>query len=180
VRTWTWIVVLVTGVRVLAEGPCGDDRSMLFSCETARKDRFITICAREVVQGKTFADTQYIFGRDGQPELIYPSNPQDGKTRLFFSHRWKGDDYTVSIRFVSGAYTYRVTSVSHHAESNMDPAGSGPAGVEVTDVTGKRVARIECIERPYMFIDYLRLATACDLAQPLGAAACGEKPPVVK
>ena len=59
-------------------------------------------------------------------------------------------------------------------------AGSGPAGVEVTDAAGKRVARIECIERPYMFIDYLRLATACDLAQPLGAAACSEKPPVVK
>jgi hypothetical protein len=55
----------------------------------------------------------------------------------------------------------------------MDPEGSGPAGIEVTDGTGRRVATIPCIERPYMFIEYLRLATSCDLEHPKGRAACG-------
>lgn len=171
-------IVLVPRSSV-AEGICGDDRQILFSCETGKRERYITMCGREVVQDKEWTDTQYIFGTDALNELVYPENRADGKRRFFFSHQSRGNDYTVSIRFVSAGFTYRIYSISHHATSDMDPAGSGPAGVEVTDRTGHRVATIPCIERPYMFIEYLRLATSCDLQHPKGAAACRRNPVVI-
>jgi hypothetical protein len=52
--------------------------------------------------------------------------------------------------------------------------GGGPAGL-VTSRDGTLVERISCIERPYMFVSYMREAMSCDVANPYGAAACADE-----
>jgi hypothetical protein len=52
--------------------------------------------------------------------------------------------------------------------------------VTVSDARGKPLSTVRCIERPYMFPAYLQRALACDLKNPHGKAACGEKPYQVK
>ena len=109
---------------------------------------------------------QYRFGpENGPPELVFPKNPGEGKPTLFFSHEESKGDYRVTVRFTTGGYTYRVFSGSE----------SG-AGVRVEDAKGKRLATVECGERPQIFPDYLRLALPCDPLNPHGEAACRKSP----
>jgi hypothetical protein len=152
---------------------CTQDEQPLFICETNRKDKYVAICATEVEVGKKWRDIQYRFGPEDRAELVYPQNAREGASKLFFSHIERGTIYMVSVRFVSGGYTYRVESAG---DSASDPIGNGAAGVTVTDANGKTVADIQCIERPTLFAPYLQMALPCDLENPHGKAACGKDP----
>jgi len=139
----------------------------LFTCETDRAGRYVEICATEVVPGQKWRDIYYRFGAEGQPpELVFPARPQDGTNLFLFSHTVVGSDYRVSVRFISGPYTYTLYSNSAQAT----------AGVRVVDRAGKVISHARCIERPHMFPSYLQRALACDAQGPFGPAACGDKP----
>jgi hypothetical protein len=51
--------------------------------------------------------------------------------------------------------------------------GGGYAGLAVSK-DGALIERIDCAERPYMFISYMRESMSCDLANPYGEAACAD------
>ena len=99
------------------------------------------------------------------PELAFPADPSMGSPALFFSHEESNGDYRVSIRFSSGAFTYRVFSGSK----------SG-AGVQVDDAKGKKLSTLDCAESPAIFPEYLRQSLPCDPQNPHGAAACKKDP----
>lgn len=143
-----------------------DECNLLFSCET-RSGKFIRICGEQDEQNvDKWTNIQYRFGLDtAPPELAFPKDPAKGEPSLFFSHEEHKGDYRVTVRFSTGGYTYRVFSGSK----------SG-AGVEVTDSRGKKLATVECIERPLIFPEYLRLSLPCDPRNPHGAAACKKAP----
>jgi hypothetical protein len=144
-----------------------DCRDLLFSCETERSGKFIRVCAVEEEVGKRWSNIQYRFGPVEKPEMVFPLDPSRATAPpLFFSHENRKSGYYVSIRFSTGGYTYRVISESD---------GHG-AGVIVSGASGKVLSTINCIERPYMFPAYLQRALPCDLKNPHGKAACGEKP----
>jgi alpha-tubulin suppressor-like RCC1 family protein len=142
--------------------PC----QVLFSCQTA-SGKFIQICGeQDQTDVEKWRGITYRFGpANGPPELIYPKEPEKGRASLYFSHAEMGGDYQVSVRFVNGVYTYRVFSGSK----------SG-AGVLVEDGKGKRVATVNCIERPQLYAAYLWKSLPCDQKNIHGAAACQEKP----
>jgi hypothetical protein len=160
----TWLLLLFWQ----APSCAADTETVLFSCETERRGKFLGIYGVEQGSGELWKQIQYRFGREGVPEMVFPNNPGDGAQSLFFSHeeRGRGGDYRVSIRFTNGGYTYRLYSHS----------GDGGAGVRVHDSKGREVSRIRCIERPYMFPAYLQRSLACDEENPYGRAACGERP----
>lgn len=161
-------------------GVCGDDGDLLFACETDRAGKSIYICGYHDDSGKGWSGAQYLFGKEGAPELTYPQQAEEAKQRLFFSHHWKGPEYDYVIRFVSGSYTYRLEGAQRIKDSVMNPDNVDVAGITVTDKAGKRVARIDCAERPSAYTDDLRQALGCDMTTPNGAAACAEKAPKVK
>jgi hypothetical protein len=166
---WTLWVGLTLVSCVLASNPASaaDCLDALFTCETNRAGKYAQICATEVKVGEVWKDIYYRFGAEGvQPELVYPANPVPAKRVFFFSHTVVGSDYRVSVRLVSGDYTYRIYSNS----------GQGTAGVLVSDSRGNVVSNAKCIERPYMFPSYLQRALACDEETQYGAAACADKP----
>jgi hypothetical protein len=158
------VVVACCAVSLRAETPPGCDP--LFSCETAR-GRFIRICGeQDPAMIDRWSSIQYRFGpENGPPALVFPADAREAKPPLFFSHEEVKGDYRVSIRFSSGAYTYRVFSGSQ----------SG-AGVEVFDAKGKRLTTISCAEVPTIFPEYLRLSLPCDRQNPHGLAACAKIP----
>ena len=141
----------------------------LFVCETTH-GKTIRICGDQDESNlEKWTNIQYRFGPEhGPPELIFPEDPS-GKPALYYSHVETKGDYVVSVRFVNGAYTYRVYSGSN----------SG-AGVAVSDAKGKAVSSVACGERPELYSDYLRASLPCDPLNPHGAAACKENPFVVK
>jgi hypothetical protein len=98
--------------------------------------------------------------------MVYPADPDQGASSLFFSHEYRGGEYYVSVRFSTGGFTYRVFSYSDH----------GGAGVVVSNAKGRELKTIPCIEQPYVFPSYLQRALACDLKNPHGRAACREEP----
>ena len=157
-------------VYALASTPAGAADSCLdplFTCETNRGGKYAQICATEVKVGEVWKDIYYKFGAEGvEPELVYPARPVPGKRLFFFSHIVVASDYRVSVRFVSGGYTYRIYSNS----------GQGTAGVQVSDKKGDVISNARCIERPHMFPSYLQRALACDEETPYGTAACADKP----
>ena len=138
----------------------------LFACQT-QGGKVIRICGdQDETDVAKWSAIQYRFGPEsGPPELVFPPDADLEKPSLFFSHEERNGDYRVSIRFSTGAYTYRVFS----------GANSG-AGVDVEDGMGKLLSTIQCGERPEMYIEYLRLNLPCDPKNPHGAAACKEKP----
>lgn len=158
-----------TGVRTV----CDQDEEPLFICETNRKDKYLAICAVEEEVGTRWSAVQYRFGPEHRAELVYPADATQGASKMFFSHLTEGTIYRVSVRFQSGGFTYRVESAG---DSASDPVGDGAAGVTVTDASGKKVAQIDCIERPTLFAPYLQKALACDEENPHGKAACGATP----
>jgi len=157
-----------------AQRICEQEEATLFICETDKHEKYLGICALEDKPGETWSAVQYRFGDGNKAEFVYPANPEEGAKKLFFSHAVRGTIYGVSIRFVSGGYTYRVES---YGDDASDPPGNGVAGVTVTNASGKTVANITCIERPLMFASYLRMALACDPQNPHGKAGCAEPPP---
>jgi hypothetical protein len=143
----------------------------LFTCESDRAGKYISICATEVEPGSSWKDIQYQFGAENRPpELVYPTDASKGASLMYFSHVTRGSDYRVSVRFSTGGYTYRVFSTT----------GRDLAGVSVSDSHGKLVSTARCIERPRVFPTYLQRALPCDLENPHGRAACGNRPYVEK
>ena len=138
----------------------------LFVCETNQNEKYLAIYGIEQGPDEPWTDIQYRFGTEGQPpEMVFPKDPAKGAKSLFFSHRYlKNKDYYVSVRFVSGGYTYRVFSRSKDG-----------AGVTITDAKGKEHI-VACIERPYMFPTYLQRSLACDMKNPQGKGGCGRDP----
>jgi hypothetical protein len=134
------------------------------------------ICAVEEEVGKRWSAVQYRFGPEDGAEMVYPADARQGASRPFFSHAHEGSYYVVRIRFVSGGFTYLIDS---YGNEKSDPIGDGAAGVLVTDANGKTVAEIACAERPTMYAAYLRLALACDTANPAGKAGCTEPAPAL-
>jgi len=147
-----------------------DKCEQLFSCETGA-GKYIQICGeQDEADSSKWSGIQYRFGpADGPPELIFPKGPSKEGPSLFFSHEEQKGEYRVSVRFSTGGYTYRVYSTSKGEYE-------GGAGVRVSDSKGKLLADISCIERPQIFIDYLRKSLPCDMKNPHGAAACRESP----
>ncbi len=165
-------VVLSGGLalNIAFAGICQDeDYGPLFTCETEREGKHISICAKEEAAGEKWSAVQYQFGKEGHPEMVFPSDPEKGSTSLFFSHELSGGWYRVSVRFRVGNYSYKVYS---HARGERE----GDAGVLVTDQRGKTIADIKCAERPYMFPSYLQRALSCDIKNPHGKAACNDRP----
>lgn len=154
-----------------------NNEAPLFVCETGSAGKYVEICAVETEAGQ-WSNVQYRFGNDEKTELVYPADAAEGAKKLFFSHVRGKNSYTVNVRFKNGGYSYRVYSVARW-EGDEAPAEAmdGEAGVEVKDKKGKRVAVIECVERPMIFPEYLRRALACDADNPYGAEACAEVPP---
>lgn len=146
--------------------------SPLFSCETERKGKYLSIYGVEQGPGEPWTNIQYRFGAEGKPEeMVYPEDPALGAKLIFFSHEYlKSGAYHVSIRFENGGYTYRIFS------NAIGDRGDGNAGVIITDTKGRVRDRIACIERPYMFPAYLQRTLACDLKNARGRAACGTDP----
>jgi len=143
----------------------------MFACETEKAGKYISICATEVEPGTRWEDIQYRFGLEKEvPELVFPADASKGNPQMYFSHIKRGDDYRVSVRFSIGRYRYRVFSTT----------GDDLAGVEVADGQGKILSTIRCVERPYVFPTYLQRALPCDLENPHGEAACGDRPFVEK
>ena len=160
-----WFVLLLTD-RVQAEG-CS---APLFTCQTDRSGKFVWICATEIEPGKRWSNIYYRFGmQGGEPELEYPTDQVAGETKLFFFHEQMGDDYRVTVRFTNHGYVYKIFSYS----------GLKQAGVLVSDLSGRVISTVNCIERPHMFPAYLRQALSCDVDNPHGSAACKEEPFVV-
>lgn len=143
-----------------------DECRILFSCETAA-GKFIRLCGEQDPRDPdVWRAVHYRFGpANGPPELMVPQHPANGPPVLFFSHTHLGGDYRVVVRFANNGYTYRVFSGSR----------SG-AGVAVEDAKGRRIATVNCIERPELFAPHLWRALPCDRANPHGEAACGERP----
>jgi hypothetical protein len=141
----------------------------LFSCQTDRPGKSVSLCATEKEDGSGWKDVQYRFGRDGEkPELVYPQDPARGAELMYFSHTLQGGQYRVRVRFESGGYRYRVYSNGRE--------GGGSAGVEVFDARNQRVSHIRCTERPSLFSTYLRTTLACDTSAARDGSACREEP----
>lgn len=166
----SWIKITLGLALACFRAPAADDSCIdpLFSCETAR-GKFIQICSVEEEAGRRWSQIQYRFGPIEKPELVYPADSSKGGSLLFFSHESKKGMYEVTVRFTNGNYTYRVYSVA-------DDKGDGAAGVTVSDNKGKLLSTVSCIERPSIFPSYLQRALACDMRNPHGKAACGDKP----
>ena len=163
---WRWLlcIALAPLCRVAFALDCSDP---LFTCESERASKYISICATEVQPGSKWEDIQYRFGAENQkPELVFPADASKGASMMYFSHVKRGSDYRVSVRFSIGSYTYRVFSTT----------GPDLAGVSVTDRQGKLLSTVRCIERPRVFPTYLQRALPCDLENPHGKAACGDRP----
>ena len=170
------LALIASPRHAFAQKICEAEEAPLFICETDRKDKYLGICATEEKPGERWSAVQYRFGNGEHAELVYPTDARQGASKLFFSHVTEGSIYHVSIRFVSGGFTYLIESFADEAS---DPIGNGSAGVTVTDAAGKKVATINCIEKPYMFPEYLRRALTCDLENPHGKAGCAYNTPTV-
>lgn len=138
----------------------------LFACLTD-SGKVIRICGTQnQADVDKWTEIQYRYGPEsGPPELAFPEDPSTAPPSLYFAHESKKNDYRVTVRFTNGAYTYRVYSSTKTG-----------AGVEVEDAKGKVLSDIRCAERPYMFIEYMRMNLPCDMENPHGAAACREHP----
>ncbi len=158
----TWKVDVPMKVGAAVQGDCW----ALFACQTAR-GKVIRICGdRDDNDSDKWHNIQYRYGPESGPaELVYPLDPGKSPPLMLFSEDdWHGD-YRVTVRFTSGAFTYRVYSGSK----------SG-AGVEVIDGTGKTLANIQCAEAPAVYIEYLKMNLPCDPQSPHAAVLCPKSP----
>jgi hypothetical protein len=147
------------------------EASPLFTCETDRAGKYLSIVGIEHGPDELWTDVQYRFGYEGKAEMVFPDDATLGAQSIFFSHEYRNKGvYRVTLRFVRRGFTYRVFS------NAIGERGDGDAGVIVTDRAGRVRSRISCIERPYMFPGYLQRTLACDLKNPHGRAACQPTP----
>ena len=163
-------------------GVLGEDeeplRSTLFSCGTdPEADRTFLDLSGVELDYNSFADLRFE-QRANDDTVVYsfPSAGIDSKTAFLFSHSDGQEGYLVSVRWVDDGtdYVYYSLNIPPDPEEE-DDMGGADAGLTVSR-DGKRVDSISCIERPYMFISYMRDAMSCDTQNPYGEGACGENP----
>ncbi|MEO7222486.1 MAG: hypothetical protein ABIY37_08435 [Devosia sp.] len=153
----------------------GDNRQILFSCGTGEvDDRGFLNLSGVPEDYDTWVDLRFERTADGDGHLVYSFPPEglDYKTAFLFSHSDGPGGYLVSIRWKDDGINYVYYSLAIPPDPNAeDDMGGGYARL-ATSKDGKLVERVTCIERPYMFISYMRDAMSCDLANPYGEAAC--------
>jgi hypothetical protein len=143
---------------------CADDEATLFSCLATDKTHTIELCAVRDDAAGGFQSLQYHYGTPEKAELVFPGDRGAGKQAMSFAHAFDGSTYVWSLRFANEGYTYRIFGMGEDA------------GVEVWRKK-KRLVQVMCGERPYAIADEIRKASSCDMANPFGAAGCGEAPP---
>lgn len=158
-------------------GAQDDHRQTLFSCGTDEVDDAGFLDLSGVPEGSgQWVDLRFDRTANGDGHLTYsfPRGGTDAKTAFLFSHSNGAEGYLVSIRWKDEGldYVYYSLAVPPYPTVEGD-AGGGSAGL-VMSRHGKLVESVDCIERPYMFIGYMREAMSCDGANPYGAAACTE------
>lgn len=146
---------------------CADDEAALFSCIAQDQSHYIQLCGVRDEAAGGYQALRYVYGTEAQTELSFPENRQDGKTSLRFSHFFDKDIYRWRLRFDNQGYSYRVA------------ADGDEAGVEVFRKK-KRIAKVDCGERPVMYPRDIRRAAACDRDNPFGTAGCSESPPTAR
>jgi hypothetical protein len=113
-------------------------------------------------------------GTDGELVYSFPPDGTDYRTAFLFSHSNGPSGYLVSIRWVDQGTNYVYYSLAIPPDPEVeDDMGGGNAGLAVSK-DGTLIERIECAERPYMFISYMRESMSCDLANVYGEAACAD------
>jgi hypothetical protein len=127
----------------------------------------------------TWTDLRFDRLANGDGHLEYRFDPGVAfKTAFRFSHSNGPEGYLVSIRWADQGRDYVYYSLAIPPDPNLgDDTGGTDAGLAISQ-DGKLVKQVRCIERPYMFISYLRGAMSCDAGTPYEEAACVEPPPV--
>jgi hypothetical protein len=161
-----------------AQDASGDDnRQTVFSCGTdvVADQGFLDLSG--VPADDHWGDLRFErTGDDGKVDYSFPPVGSDARTAFLFSHSNGPGGYLVSIRWTDGGLNHVYYSLDVRPDPEAeDDMGGGTAGL-VTSRDGTLVERISCIERPYMFVSYLREAMSCDVANPYGAAACDDEP----
>ena len=165
----------VTGVQADDEEP---PRATLFSCGTDPEgDRtFLNLSGIEL-DYDSFTDLRFEQRADDET-IVYSFPPAgiDTKTAFLFSHSDGPEGYLVSIRWVDAGtdYVYYSLNIPPNPDE-ADDMGGADAGLAISR-GGQLVDSISCVERPYMFIGYMRDAMSCDMQNPYGEGACGEDP----
>ena len=122
----------------------------------------------------TWGNLRFERSADGTGEIEYSFPPEgtNSKTAFLFSHSDGPEGYLVSIRWEDQGRNYVYYSLDIPPDPEIeDDMGGGEAGLVVSE-NGTLVDRIDCTERPYMFISYMREAMSCDLSNAYGPAAC--------
>ena len=157
--------------------PAEEQRPTLFSCGTdSIEDAGFLDLSGVPETPDTWVDLRFERTANGSGESIYSFPPPgtDYRTAFLFSHSNGPDGYLVSIRWRDGDLDYVYYSLDIPPDPSIEnDAGGGDAGLVVSR-NGVLVERIACVERPYMFISYMRDAMSCDEANPYGPAACSE------
>jgi hypothetical protein len=154
-------------------------RQSLFTCGTdAVDDRgFLNLSGIPGGNGD-WIDLRFDRTDDGDGHLTYsfPRGGTDTRTAFLFSHSDGPEGYLVSIRWVDQGLNYVYYSLAlPPGPDDENDAGGGDAGLVISK-RGRQIERVPCVERPHMFISYLRDATSCDKANPFGEAACRDDP----
>lgn len=153
------------------------DRPTLFNCGTdPDEDRTFLDLSGVELDYDSYTDLRFESRSDSDDLVTYSFPPEgaDSKTAFLFSHSTGPEGYLVSIRWVDQGTNYVYYSLDIPPDPAVeDDAGGGDAGLAISR-DGKLIERISCIERPYMFISYMRDAMSCDVDNPYGEGACGE------
>jgi hypothetical protein len=174
------ILAIATLVLATAATPAAraeEQRQTLFSCGTdsAEDDGFLDLSGTPD-DPDTWVGLRFERTANGNGELIYSFPPQgtDYRTSFRFSHSNGPEGYLVSVRWHDRDLSYVYYSLDIPPDPGIeDDVGGGDAGLVISK-DGTLVERISCVERPYMFISYMRDAMSCDEANPYGPAACSE------
>lgn len=172
------LALVAFGAPVLAEDEEDPPyRPTLFSCGTdPEQDRsFLNLSAIELDYNR-YTDLRFERLEDNGERVVYAYPPEgiDSKTAFLFSHSDGPEGYLVSVRWIDGGRNYVYYSLAIPADPDVeDDAGGGAAGLVISQ-DGKLIEQVDCAERPYMFISYMRDAMSCDTDNPYGLAACEE------
>lgn len=171
------LLVVSFGASTPAYAQDDDGHQTLFSCGTDPvNDRGWLDLSGIPQDDGSWTDLRFERTGNDSGERVYsfPAAGVDSRTAFLFSHSNGPSGYLVTIRWVDGDANYVYYSLDIPPDPEVeDDMGGGYAGLAVSKA-GELVERVDCAERPYMFIGYMREAMSCDLANPYGEAACAD------